>query len=181
MKYALIKNNKVKNIIVANENFINSIKSDYDHIEKVDAVQAGPGWGYDPTTKTFKEPTQSPAPLLTLDEVKSQYLAQLETLFQEKAKQHVLDTVNGCSWPGGGEAALLIDGDIRLAQQKGATTVDIYDTTGKVHTLSIADAQKVSVLVADVFQSLYAKKAAIAEAINAATTVDEVKKVAIVL
>ena len=181
MRYALIKNNKVENIIVADESFINSIKSDYDHIEKVDAVQVGPGWGYDLTTKTFKEPTPPPAPALTLEEVKSQDLAQLETLFQEKAKQPILDTVNGCSWPGGSETALLVDGAIRLAQQKGATTVDLYDTTGKVHILAIADAQKVSVLVADAFQALYAKKAAIAKAINAATTVDDVKKVAIVL
>ena len=180
-RYALIKNDKVENVIVADEEFINFIKSNYDYIENVDAVLTGPGWNYDPITKTFDEPAPPPPPLPSLEEAKSQALAQLKANFQEKAKQPIIDTINGCSWPGGSEIALLIDGNVRLAQQKAATTVDLYDTTGKVHTLAIADAQKVSVLVAEVLQSLYAKKASIAEQINAATTVDDVEKVSLVL
>ena len=181
MRYALIKNNVVENVILADKNFIKTISSNYDYVRQVTNMPVGPGWSYDSTTKTFKEPTPPSVPTLTLDEAKAQDLARLETYFQEKVKQPILDPANSCSWPGGSETALLIDGAIRLAQQKGATTVDLYDTIGKVHTLAITDAQKVSVLVADAFQSLYAKKMAIAEAINTATTVDEVKKVAIVL
>lgn len=66
MKYALIKNGVVENIIVADEQFIATL-TDYDHIEALDAPEeqrvAGPGWLYDAETGLFSEPVmQEPDP-----------------------------------------------------------------------------------------------------------------------
>ena len=130
----------------------------------------------------------TPSSLLSLEELKTTKLAQLETTFQEKAKEPIPDTSNNCSWSGGSESAMLIDGAIRLAQQKaaatnstGTVTVNLYDSASEMHTLSIADAQKVDALVANAFQTLYAKKAAIAKAIKNATTIDDVNNISITL
>lgn len=60
MIYALIKNNTVENIIVADEAFVSSLSGQYDHIEALDTPEeqkvAGPGWLYDPETGKFSEP-----------------------------------------------------------------------------------------------------------------------------
>lgn len=45
MHFALIKNNKVENIIVADEAFVNSLQG-CDSIVNVDGVEAGIGWEY---------------------------------------------------------------------------------------------------------------------------------------
>ena len=120
-------------------------------------------------------------PLPSLEELKSTKLAQLETAFQEKAEKPISDADNNCSWTGGSESAMLIDRDIRLAQLKGSLTVDLYDTASKVHTLSIPNAQKVFILVAGASQTLYVKRMTKANAIKNATTIDDLKNVAITL
>ena len=120
-------------------------------------------------------------PLPSLEELKTTKLDRLEVTFQEKAKEPIPDTDNDCSWAGGSGFAMLIDRAIRLAQLKGSLTVDLYDTTNKVHTLSIPDAQKVFILVASTSQTLYVKKMTKANAIKNATTIDKLKNVAITL
>ena len=187
MRYALIKNNKVENVIIADEDFVKRLESKYDYIENVDGKQVGPECSYDPIKKIFGDP--SPPPLPSLEELRTTKLAHLETTFQNKVKEPILDTDNNCSWSGGSQSAMLIDGAIRLAQQKAALnddstsviTVNIYDSSTEMHTLSISDAQKVDVLVADVFQTLYAKKAAIAKAVKDATTVEDLNNISITL
>jgi len=52
MKYALIQNNSVVNVILADETFIAGISSEYDHIEAIDtaleqSLGVGVGWGWD--------------------------------------------------------------------------------------------------------------------------------------
>jgi len=52
MKYALIKNGKVVNSIVSGAEFVQSIQSEYDHIEAIDteleqSLGVGVGWGWD--------------------------------------------------------------------------------------------------------------------------------------
>lgn len=52
MEYALIKNFKVQNVIVADDEFITSISPDWDYIERIDtpeekALGVGIGWGWD--------------------------------------------------------------------------------------------------------------------------------------
>lgn len=62
MKYALIKNGTVQNVIVADEDFISTIASEYDHIEPLDTLEeqkvTGPGWIYVSETGEFFEPEQ---------------------------------------------------------------------------------------------------------------------------
>ena len=179
MRYALVKNNKVENVIIADEEFIKKLATKYDYIENVDGKRVGPGCSYDSIKKIFDDPPSPPLP--SLEELKATKLAQLETAFQNKVKEPILDADNNCSWVGGSESAMLIDDAIRLAQQKGSPTVDLYDSTDKLHTLSVADAQKVWILVAEASQTLYAKKIAKANEIKSATTVDELKEIDITL
>ena len=69
MEYALIKAGKVENVIVADEDFISLISSEWDHIERIDtpeeqALGVGIGWGWDGTAFVAPEapPTPEPAP-----------------------------------------------------------------------------------------------------------------------
>lgn len=59
MKYALIKNGIVENVIVGSPEFAASLLG-YDHIEALDTLEeqrvAGPGWAYDVATGTFSAP-----------------------------------------------------------------------------------------------------------------------------
>lgn len=53
MHFALIKNNLVENIIVADDDFISNLP-DYDNIVNVDEIDVGVGWEY--SNKEFKRP-----------------------------------------------------------------------------------------------------------------------------
>lgn len=65
MKYALIKNGIVQNVIVASPGFVATLPG-YDHIEALDAPEeqkvAGPGWLYDAATGIFSEPPEPEQP-----------------------------------------------------------------------------------------------------------------------
>ncbi len=62
MRYALIENNKVKNVILADEEFILNMTETYQHIEALDNQPLGDkistGWGWDPSG--FTEPPAPP-------------------------------------------------------------------------------------------------------------------------
>ena len=62
MRYALIENNKVKNVILADEEFISNMTETYQHIEDLDNLPLGDkisaGWGWDPSG--FTEPPALP-------------------------------------------------------------------------------------------------------------------------
>lgn len=60
MEYALIKNNVVENVIVADESFVQLIATEWDHIERIDtpaeqALGVGIGWTWN-TTQGFIAP-----------------------------------------------------------------------------------------------------------------------------
>ena len=60
--FALIKNGTVQNVIVADEAFISSITSKWDHIECIDtsaelALGVGIGWGWDGSSFVAPTPT----------------------------------------------------------------------------------------------------------------------------
>lgn len=64
MKYALIQNNAVVNVIIADAAFVAAIAPDYDHIEAMDAeieqsLGVGVGWGWG---GGFVAPEQPPQP-----------------------------------------------------------------------------------------------------------------------
>lgn len=51
MNYALVKNGKVENIIIADADFVAAIAADWDHIEPIDTpgeqeMPIGMGWTY---------------------------------------------------------------------------------------------------------------------------------------
>ncbi len=67
MNYALIKSGTVQNVIVADEDFIEKIISEWDHIERIDtpieqALGVGIGWAWD-GTKFISPPLSEPVPL----------------------------------------------------------------------------------------------------------------------
>ena len=63
MKYALIKNGIVENVITASPAFVATLTG-FDHIEALDAPEeprtAGPGWLYDAATGLFSAPGVEP-------------------------------------------------------------------------------------------------------------------------
>ena len=67
--FALIKNDTVQNVIVADEAFITSITSKWDHIECIDtpaerALGVGVGWGWDGSSFVAPTPTTTePQPI----------------------------------------------------------------------------------------------------------------------
>jgi hypothetical protein len=64
MRYALIENNKVKDVILADEEFISNMTETYQHIEDLNNHPLGniisTGWGWDPSG--FTEPPATPEP-----------------------------------------------------------------------------------------------------------------------
>lgn len=65
MEYALIRNGKVENVIVADQAFITSITNQWQHIERIDTNEeqllgVSIGWGWDGTQ--FIAPTPEPVP-----------------------------------------------------------------------------------------------------------------------
>ena len=66
MEYALIKNNKVENVIVADSEFISLISGEWDHIERIgtpteQTIGVGIGWGWNGSD--FVAPVVPPAEL----------------------------------------------------------------------------------------------------------------------
>lgn len=71
MKYALIKNSIVENVIEADGDFVTLIADEWDHIEPLDTpheqgLGVGIGWGYDDATGTFTDPTPPVMPVAAL-------------------------------------------------------------------------------------------------------------------
>jgi hypothetical protein len=56
MRYALIKNNKVVNIIKANNDFITLIQNQYDFCICTDELENQPSIGWDYIDSVFSEP-----------------------------------------------------------------------------------------------------------------------------
>lgn len=64
MQYALINNNKVENVIVADQEFIDDISNQYQHIESLDQpgeLNIGVGWSWS-QNDGFSPPTPEPEP-----------------------------------------------------------------------------------------------------------------------
>jgi len=59
MRYALIKNNIVKNVILANANFVAGISHKWDKILLLPDNFGGPGWVYDGSQISPPQPSQA--------------------------------------------------------------------------------------------------------------------------
>lgn len=71
MKYALIKNGIVQNVIEADVDFVTRIADEWDHIEPLDTpheqgLGVGIGWGYDAATGIFTDPIPPAEPVAAL-------------------------------------------------------------------------------------------------------------------
>jgi len=62
MRYALVKNNVVHNVIVADPDYVSEISPEYDNVVLLDYPEeetvSGPGWTYNPTTGEFSPPVE---------------------------------------------------------------------------------------------------------------------------
>lgn len=73
MEYALIKNGQVENVIVADETFIATIATEWDHIERIDtpakrALGVGIGWAWD-GSNFVAPPAPPPKPYATFIDI----------------------------------------------------------------------------------------------------------------
>lgn len=122
MEYALIKNNKVENVIVADFDFIQLIESEWDHIERIDtpqelAMRVGIGFSW-----TAENGFVAPAPI-TSPELPQEYkITRLAFLnrFQD-SEAIAIDLASIGSTP---EAAAV---RLYLKKVDAATYIDLQD------------------------------------------------------
>jgi hypothetical protein len=84
---------------------------------------------------------------------------EIRTAFEAAAILPLTDQ-NNVTWNGGYTSASKINGAIQVQQMKSKTTVDLFDIDNVKHTLSIADAQQVALLLGDDYQVKFAQKQA---------------------
>jgi len=127
---------------------------------------------------TMLQPYTPPAPTAAqlLQDAQAKQIATLAASFQSAALSPVTDA-NGVQWNGGESSALSIDGAIRLAQNSGSTSVDLWDYANTKHTLTIAEAQAVAAAVGGAFQTAYAKWQTLRAQVVNATPVSAVQAV----
>lgn len=85
MKFALVQDGIVKNIVVGDENFANSIRSNWDDVVSIDGLTLRPriGWAYD--GETFSIPSKSvenlrESKLEEIRDIRSPKLAKVDLL-----------------------------------------------------------------------------------------------------
>lgn len=89
MRQALIKDGKVKNVIVANEKFLSRIRQQWDHIVELSKdTSVGIGWSYD--GQNFSAP--QPEPPSTADAQRVTLKEKIATIADPKI-QEILNEV----------------------------------------------------------------------------------------
>lgn len=100
MNYALIKNNKVENIIVADEEFVALIADQWDHIELINQ-DGGQIPGIDWTWDGFKF-IEPPAPAVeppTVEEIQASMISAVQAMLDAKSKERGYDGIlSACSY-----------------------------------------------------------------------------------
>jgi hypothetical protein len=100
MNYALIRDNKVVNIIVADEGFIDTIKAEYDSVVNVVDTSVGIGWLFDGESFVQPEPFANTVPV-------SVSMRQFKLALLKKQKLNQISTViNGLPSPEKEEAEI---------------------------------------------------------------------------
>lgn len=56
---ALIKNGIIENVIIADNEFVESIKDDWDEIKDISDIKAGIGWEFNSSKKEFHSPQKN--------------------------------------------------------------------------------------------------------------------------
>ncbi len=154
MKYAIIENNKVKNIAVSESPLADNW---------IEAQSAKIGDDYDPETGTFT----TPKVILTPE----QQIAAIKAEYASKSVEPV--EVNGITWTGGDGSAAAINGAIMLAQAAGETDVTLWDVDNINHPgISFADAQNIAAQIALAYRSVMYERNEKIKAINDAQTTE---------
>lgn len=120
-----------------------------------------------PTTLVQGEPKLTSAEKLKA--AKDAQLNQIKRGFYEAVNADVTDS-NGVAWNGGWDSGQKLFLACQLAQQNGATTVDLWDKSNTKHSLSIADGMKVAAAVGAPYQAAFAKLQDLKAQIAAVTT-----------
>lgn len=84
---------------------------------------------------------------------------------------------NGYIMDAGKDAAQSLDAGVRLAEELGYTTMTIRDFNNANHTVSIDTAKEIRKIQSADAHSHWVKKAQIVDAINAATTIEELEAI----
>lgn len=124
----------------------------------IDAMAADPYYGMNPVEK-----------LAAVKEVQRKEIREAFAVAEELPASAL-----GFTWNGGFESALKIDGAKRMAETAGLTEVHLWDSANQMHVLNMADATMVTLLVSQDYQEKFAKKQGYMNAIDAATTAEEV-------
>jgi hypothetical protein len=100
----------------------------------------------------------------------------IDNSYNTAANASVTDA-SGNIWGGGAKNGELIYMAVELAQQNGATTVNLFDASDVVHSLTIAEGLAVAALIGTAFQTAYANRVSLRAQIKAATTVTAVQAI----
>jgi hypothetical protein len=116
------------------------------------------------TTWNVIEPTLEQAQTYKSSEIMARYEADKLTPV----------TTDGADWKGGFSSAQGIDSVTRMAEERGDTSVTLYDVTGASHVKTIAEAKAITLAIGDAYQVVYGKMATKLNAVATATTVSDV-------
>ena len=118
-------------------------------------------------------PAPAPTDAEKLAAAQSAKKAEILAAFNTAQAADVTDS-NGIVWNGGEVSGNKIFLACQLAQQAGATSVDLWDKANTKHSLSIADGMKVAAALGAAYQSAFAHKQDLKAQIASATTVADV-------
>lgn len=106
-----------------------------------------------------------------IDLIKEDKKNLIRRIFNKVSNMDVVDG-NNVSWNGGFESAIKLDAAKRLSEAAGSDTVVFFDSKNEAHTLSIAEASSVVLLVASTYQTLLAQKQELLNRIALANSVE---------
>lgn len=91
-----------------------------------------------------------------LSDLRDDAANSVRSAFAQSSKLPV--PANGTEWSGGMDSALAIDGAVRLAEQMGQTTIDLFDYENNAVAVDIETGRSIAAAVAADYQSKLAKK-----------------------
>ena len=107
-----------------------------------------------------------------LNEAKENKKEEIRQAFNAEAVLPV--TVNGVDYNGGYDSVVRLSVAKDLAASQGATTVDFYDASNQLQTVTLADADTIITTINSAFQTVFAKKQNLMVQIDSALTFADV-------
>jgi len=110
--------------------------------------------------------------LSDLERIKEEQKSIIRVGFDAEVLTQVV--VDDISWFGGDISVTKLDGAKRLSEMGGATTVTFFDVDNVPHTLTLTEAETVILTIGVKYQTDFAKKQTLFNAISTAVDVEEV-------